>query len=498
MIVVKKENELFLNVQAEKDILLELYDQFSFFADGYKYMPAYKAGAWDGKVRVFDLRRRRLPIGLLAQLYRFLQSSGIEFSIEPQLLKLVNFSEEIKEFVESIPTISSLNPTGKYAFQSELFQQAVKLNRALILSPTGSGKSHIIYFLVRFFLKYTDQSILIVVPTVSLVMQLESDFATYVNDGFSVSKNIHKIYAGQPKDPGKKRIVITTWASARDQPLEWFQRFGSFICDEAHQADTESISKILNSLPNLKFKFGLTGTIENTKSHKLVLTGWFGSILSSLRTKKLMETGVLSNLKIEAKIIDYSKKDRRFAKEHLKEYKDEINWLVQNKKRNELIIDLAFKEPRNTLVLFNFVEGHGKVLFDMATKKAQETNKKVFFIHGGIKAEEREYYRKVVEHSEGNIIFASYGVFSVGTNLKNLHCVIFAHPYKSKIKNLQSIGRVLRTNSNKTSAKLVDIADDLCYLNKNNITFTHYQQRLKIYNDECFTHTSETIKFEES
>jgi superfamily II DNA or RNA helicase len=497
MISVSKINELYLRVDANRDILLEIFDLFSFYADGYKYMPSYKAGTWDGRVRLFNLKQQKLAIGLLAQLFRFLQSTKIEFNIDPSLLKLVNFNKEIEEFVKTIPNISTLNPTGKYQFQSDLFQQALKLNRALILSPTGSGKSHIIYFFVRFLLKYTDQSILIVVPTVSLVMQLESDFATYANDGFSVSKNVHRIYAGQPKNPGNKRIVITTWASARVQPPEWFDRFGSFICDEAHQADTQSITTILNNIPNLKFKFGLTGTIENTKSHKLVLSGWFGSIISSLRTKKLMDSGVLSELAIEAKIIDYSEKDRKNAWSSFKSYQDEIKWLVHNKSRNEFIVDLAFKEPKNTLVLFNLVEGHGHILYDIAVERTQGTNKKVFFIHGGVKAEEREYIRKTVEHSEGNIIFASYGVFSVGTNLKNLHVVIFAHPYKSKIKNLQSIGRVLRTNFNKSSAKLVDIADDLSYNSKHNITFTHYLQRLKIYHDERFTHTTETIRFKE-
>jgi superfamily II DNA or RNA helicase len=114
--------------------------------------------------------------------------------------------------------------------------------------------------------------------------------------------------------------------------------------------------------------------------------------------------------------------------------------------------------------------------------------RKVFFVYGNTDAETREQVRKITEEEEDAIIVASYGTFSTGINIRNLHNVIFASPSKSRIRNLQSIGRGLRLGDNKTKAVLYDIADDLRYKNHMNFTLKHFVERTHIYNEEKFSY----------
>jgi superfamily II DNA or RNA helicase len=126
------------------------------------------------------------------------------------------------------------------------------------------------------------------------------------------------------------------------------------------------------------------------------------------------------------------------------------------------------------------VETHGQVLYDLINSNVKE-DRKVFFIHGGVDVEERERARSITE-AESNAIF------STGINIKNLHNVIFASPSKSRVRNLQSIGRVLRKGSNKFTATLYDIADDCSYKTRKNYTLNHLIERIKIYNEEEFNY----------
>ena len=154
---------------------------------------------------------------------------------------------------------------------------------------------------------------------------------------------------------------------------------------------------------------------------------------------------------------------------------------------NKFIRNLALDLKGNTLILYARVEGHGRVIYDMINSNVLE-QREVFFVHGGVAAEEREKVREITETQNNAIIIASYGTFSTGINIKNLHNVIFASPSKSRIRNLQSIGRVLRKGNNKTKATLYDIADDISYKSRRNYTLNHLVERIKIYNEENFNY----------
>jgi superfamily II DNA or RNA helicase len=207
-----------------------------------------------------------------------------------------------------------------------------------------------------------------------------------------------------------------------------------------------------------------------------------------------MDKGLLSTLEIQSLSIEYSEKDRQEMK--ASDYQTEISFIVGHPQRNEFLVDLALSQPNNTLLLFNLIERHGEVIFKLAEKKAQEKGKKVFFISGDTGVDRREYIRQTMERENGVVLFASFGTLAVGVNIKNLHTIIFAHPYKARIRTLQSIGRSLRKLVGKEKAKLIDICDNLCYHKHTNFALKHATERLKIYESEGFSISYDTINFE--
>jgi superfamily II DNA or RNA helicase len=199
-----------------------------------------------------------------------------------------------------------------------------------------------------------------------------------------------------------------------------------------------------------------------------------------------MKQGHLSQLDIQCIVLKH-------PPQKFDVYEDEIQYLISHEQRNRFITNLTLDLKGNTLVLYSRVETHGAILYENINKNKQ-SDRKVFFIHGGVNAEERELVREITEKEKNAIIVASYGTFSTGINIKNLHNVIFASPSKSRIRNLQSIGRVLRKGKDKVKATLYDIADDCTYNSKKNYTLNHLIERIKIYNEENFNYEIVTIQ----
>jgi len=238
----------------------------------------------------------------------------------------------------------------------------------------------------------------------------------------------------------------------------------------------------MESLVNAKYRIGLTGTLDGTKTHKLVLEGLFGPVYKVTTTKELMDQKHLAEFNIKCLILRHAESVCQAAKNF--KYHEEIEYLVLNELRNKFIRNLALSLTGNTLILYQYVDKHGKILDEMIKSKAGD--RKVFFIYGKTEVEIREDVRRIVETEKDAIIIASYGTFSTGINIRNLHNVIFASPSKSRIRNLQSIGRSLRTSESKTVATLYDIADDMRYKSHENYTLKHFAERLKLYADEKF------------
>lgn len=480
-LIVHKLNNVFLQVSCESGIARELSDHFSFYVPGYRFMPAYKIKMWDGKVRLFNQMNHSLYVGLLSYLQDFCESRDYILELHDSLHGDFPNQYQEKDCVDFLNTLSlQLQPRD---YQIQAITHSIKNNRALLLSPTGSGKSFIIYALTRYYNKKT----LIVVPTVSLVHQMLYDFKTYsANDPtISADSEYHCIYSGQEKIANKK-FVISTWQSIFKMPKAWFEQFEVVIGDECHLFKAKSLTSIMEKLVNAKYRIGTTGTLDESQTNKLTLEGLFGKTFSVTTTKELMDNKHLAKLSIDCIILKYDENTSKLTKDV--KYHDEIKFLIQNPKRNAFIRNLALSTKSNCLVLFQLVELHGKILFKIIEDKIKQEglNRKVFFVSGETDSSIREDIRQIVEKEKDAIIVASSGVFSTGVNIRNLETIIFASPTKSRIKTLQSIGRTLRIGDFSDKAKLYDIVDDLTYKKHKNFAVKHFLERVKIYDDQKF------------
>ncbi len=473
---IAKKNEVHLTIDAEPHIQQELSDYFTFDVPGAKFMPQYRNRHWDGKVRLFSTATGEVYVGLLDKIVSWAKKS--EYSV-----KFINNevygtpfeqNEEIsREGVKDYMTAISSHKPREY--QIDGVYEALKYNRKLIISPTGSGKSLMIYAVTRYHVG-RKRRILLVVPTTSLVEQMYKDFIEY---GWDVEKYCHRVYAGRKRST-PQRVTISTWQSIYKMDRKWFSQFDVIIGDEAHQFKSKSLVSIMSKLRDTKYRYGFTGTLSGAQTHKWVLEGLFGPSYKVTKTNELIEKGHLSKLNI--RIILLKHPPIKFE-----DYQEEINYIISHEKRNNFIKNLALSLDGNTLILYSRVESHGEILYKSINSSVDDV-RKVFFVHGGVDGEEREEVRLITEQEKNAIIVASYGTFSTGINIKNLHNVVFASPSKSRIRNLQSIGRVLRKSKGKNTAMLYDIADDISSDGQRNYTLNHLIERVKIYNDENFNY----------
>ena len=481
-LIISKKNEVYAKITCEKHIAQELSEFFTFLVPGYQFVPAYRNRIWDGKIRLFNLQTSQLYLGLLNYVKEFCESRDYTCDYENNLDTEDEYSiYHAKKFIEQINPHARGEPIEVREHQINAFVHAMQKRRALLLSPTASGKSLIIYLIFRQLWQYQELKGLVIVPTTSLVEQLFSDFGDY-NNG-SMEEHIHRIYQGKDKNTDKP-LTISTWQSLYKMPKEYFEQFDYVIGDEAHNFKAQSLTTILTSCVNAKYRIGLTGTLDGTKTHKLVLEGLFGSIKKVITTKELIDKDQLSNFEIKCLVLKHTDEECLFVKD--KTYAEEIQYLISHETRNKFIKNLTVSLGKNTLVLYQMVDKHGKILYDMIKDTEKIGNRKVFFIHGGVDTTDREDIRKIMEIEQDAIIVASFGTFSTGINIRNLHNIIFAMPTKSSIRTLQSIGRGLRQNEGKEIATLYDISDDLRYKKHMNYTLKHFVDRTKIYNEEKF------------
>jgi superfamily II DNA or RNA helicase len=483
-LILHKKNEAYIQFECDRGIAQELSDYFTFFVPGHQFTPAYKSRIWDGKIRLADLRSFTIYHGLVPYIEVFCKEREYTLEIDSDVSVTQNFSlVEAKEFVDTLKLPHEIRD-----YQLKSFVQAIRNKRMLLLSPTASGKSLILYCIIR-YLQLENKRGLLIVPTTSLVEQMYKDFEDY---GYDSEQCCHRQYSGKEKHTNKF-LTITTWQSIYKNPGEYFEQFDFVLGDEAHQFKAKSLTTILSGCVNAKYRIGTTGTLDGTQTHKLVLEGLFGPVYKATSTADLIEKGQLASFKIKCLILKHPESVCKMARSW--DYNQELEYIVMNTARNNFIRNLALSLNGNTLILFQFVEKHGKSLY--ANIKEHAKNRHVFFVFGGTDVEIRESVRAITEKERDAIIVASYGTFSTGVNIRNLHNIIFASPSKSRIRNLQSIGRGLRIGDNKDEAVLFDISDDFRIGKYTNYTLKHFVDRVKIYDDEKFNYKFYNIELKD-
>ena len=480
---ISKKNEVYLILNnVEPSTSQELTEFFTFEVPGARFMPMYRNRMWDGKIRLFSPGTGQIYVGLLSYIKKFCEQNNVEYTIEKDVEDDRNVvRQDVRNFIRSLKPKTKGKSLKVRDYQIQAVQLAISRNRALLVSPTASGKSLIIYTLVRYY-HMMGVKTLILVPTTSLVEQMYSDFQDY---GWSSGTYCQKIYQGYTTKI-EKDVVISTWQSIYKMPKKYFEQFGCVIGDEAHMFKAKSLTGIMTKLHQCKYRFGLTGTLDGTQTHQLVLEGLFGSVENIVTTKELIDKKTLADLKIKCIVLKHPPIREKMT------YVEEIEYLVTNSARNQFIVDLCRNISGNTLCLFQLVEKHGKILYDQINKIAGD--RKVFFVYGGVDSLEREKIREIVENEKDAIIIASFGTFSTGINIRNLHNIVFASPSKSKIRVLQSIGRGLRANKGKVGVLVFDIADDISYRERRNFTLNHFSERINIYNEQQFNYEISKVK----
>lgn len=469
---IYSKDESLVKIDCEPSILQEISERYTFAVPNAKFMPAYQAGQWDGKIRLVSYMERTAPKGLVPSIASFCREENYK----------VGFDQSFRRFKESfdVDYDSYKLPFTPHDHQKEAIEHCLAKKRALLLSATSSGKSLMLYIMSRMLI---DKKVIIITPRVSLVTQLYSDFEEYSeNNEFDVESNVHKIYSGQDKVTDKP-ITITTWQSVYKMPKKFFEQFDVVMADEVHEFEAKSCSSIMSKATNAFYRFGFTGTLEDSKTHELSLIGMFGPIKRVSDTADLMEKGIVTDMEVRAFILKYGKDESNEVKKL--NYKDEVDYIIAHKKRNNLIKEIARRSKGNSLVLVRYVEKHGQVLYDMMNEDLD--GKEVYFVHGGTDVDMREHIRKLMEKKSNIVVIASIQIFSTGINIKNLAHVILGHPTKSKIKILQSIGRGLRKHKDKDIFYFWDIADDFRGTRKTpNSTLKHFMYRYELYKKEKF------------
>ena len=480
---ISKKNEVYLILNnIESSTSQELTEFFTFEVPGAKFMPMYRNRMWDGKIRLFSPATGEIYVGLLQYIKNFCKQNNVKYTIEEDIENVRNIVHtDVRNFIRSLKPKTKDKIVKVRDYQIEAVRLALSRNRCLLVSPTASGKSLIIYILVRYY-HMMGLKTLILVPTTSLVEQMYSDFQDY---GWSSGTYCQKIYQGYDRVVTKD-VVISTWQSIYKMSKKYFEQFGCVIGDEAHFFKAKSLTGIMTKLHQCKYRFGLTGTLDGTQTHQLVLEGLFGPVNNIVTTKELMDKKTLANLKIKCVVLKHPPIREKMS------YAEELQYLVGNEKRNNFISNLLLHLNGNTLCLFQLVEKHGKILYEQISTLVKD--RKVFFVYGGVNSLEREKIREIVENEKDAIIIASFGTFSTGINIRNLHNIVFASPSKSKIRVLQSIGRGLRSTKNKLEVLVFDIADDISYKERRNFTLNHFSERINIYNEQQFNYEISKVK----
>jgi superfamily II DNA or RNA helicase len=493
MIKIEKFNESFLRVFSDDSTLHNIKEFFTFKAPGYRWHPKYKAKLWSGDISLFNMQTNKLPLGLHDLLLTYAEKAGeeVEYIYNP---KYTDFGKEEISYDELVDFIGTLQVTNSEGlpitpkdYQIDAVYTALVNRRRTLSMPTGSGKSLTIYIIIRWMLAH-DKRVCLLVPSVSLVKQMISDFIEYsIGNGFDIDSMSTLLFSGQERnfDPP---ILISTWQTISkmiklSHGMKVLNSYDGIIIDECHTAKGTELQKILDLATDVPYKIGTTGTVDKEKINELSIVGALGPIEKIITTKELMDSGSLSDMIIKGIILQYPEETCKLNKSL--EYQDELSFICAHNERSKIIANLAFASTGTTMIMCNFIDKHLIPLYEYIKSRAEKYGREVYMIHGGISADERERIRKYAIANPGIILVVSYATCQAGINIPNIENVIFGSPSKSMIRVLQSIGRGLRKVEGKKMT-LIDIVDDMRYKKYENTIFKHFLERMKIYRIEKF------------
>lgn len=470
-------DSLYATVECREDGLYCWFrDQFKIRHPNWRVLQKKMPG-WKGFIN-YVTPEGLFPLGLMERAINAIERAGYNWHFEPEMGRLHD-NAVTPERVERLAT-SILDESGLELrdYQAEALYLMLKYKRCVIESGVGSGKSLMIYLFVRTMLM-RGLRVLIVVPNTGLVNQLFSNFIDDYN-WKETGDFCNVVYSGVRYDKDAP-VLISTWQSLVDKPCEFFKGFGCLIIDEAHGAKADSLISIARMCVNADYRIGATGTMPDDDLSILNIEGHLGKQVFSLMAGELVARGILSVFKINA--------IRILNGQHLPgTYAEEIDIVETLPARNAVILRIIRKKTlptENVVVLFK-KRAHLETIYEACKAEFGDT-RKIVVIHGGIKADIREAIRKAMIAEGGYLLLATYQTMSEGINIPRLDHIIFASPYKAKIKVMQSLGRVLRKHAEKAIATLWDLVDEYLGAKNDSYTWKHYRQRQTYYKANAFS-----------
>lgn len=499
MLIFEKIDEVYFVVYPKKSEdyveLQELVFQFTLDHLEKQNMPDYRNGRWDGRVKFIKYIDRNketaiAPIGLMLEMHKYMKKNGIEYEFVNddfgvREIDLSDFDDWLINFEKN-----SKDKIRDRDYQYTSLKNCLNLNRCVLESPTGSGKTRIIYTYLAWILEHDfteNDKILLVVPSTNLVQQTHDDFVEY-----GMNKDIIcKIYTGQEKN-FNKTIIISTWESLQFKEIEFFEQFTILVVDEAHKAKAKKLMYISENCINARWRLATTGTVQKEQFYRYSIMSNFGMVITSSTTRELIDNGYLTDFHIRNIIFNWKSKENKVKRVEIDCFDDEFNIIIDNVERRKMMVrficnlwDNREVENSTILVMAKRVE-YIEELYKMTFEK----NKNVYFIHGQISMKERT---KVIDHvkKHGGIIICNVGIMGTGINIPNVTTVVFANPLKSDILLLQSIGRSIRLFEGKETAVIYDIIDKIPVKNKSeNMTFHWLEDKTALYDSKHFTYDS--------
>lgn len=492
-IIITKINESFLEVKADPDILNELWSRYSAYKAGYQFNPKFRNRIWDGKIHLFNIRSGILPIGFLVDLIGYAKLQRYEYELDnitPDDLKT-----DIDDAMYNAQILENMKNSGMTIrpYQDEAVRKALTYKKGILLSCTGSGKSLMIYNAIRCLQAKGLKKILLVVPNIILIDQMYDDLVDYGGEAYG--ENLSRMGGGHKSD-FTKPVLISTWESLQHKEADFFEDFDAVFVDECHGSKAMKLCNIIKFCTNAKYKIGTTGTLPTDPGDQLVIKSLLGEVIFELKSKELIDIGVLTKIQIGAILLKYP--NEYVNANRGREYQEEVRMVESYPKRNNVLKTIIehTSPDHNILLLVNHIKHIEDVKLWIEENFPQ---RKVSVITGATKRKERSDIRTGIENEDGTVLVATYATMSTGVNIPKLHEVILYANCKSKIKVLQTIGRGLRKHVTKDKIILYDIVDDLSYQTRtgrvvDNYLVKHFKERCEYYREQEFPII--TMKFE--
>ena len=368
-------------------------------------------------------------------------------------------------------------------YQSDVLKKALKLGWGTCILGTGAGKTLTTAALIENYYRNSNNKdtfkCVVLVPDLSLVTQTYNEF---IDCGISYSLSM---WTGSNKPDLAANVIICNIGilQSRFNTSDWVKYIDLLVVDECHKIKSDNkISKIITKIKT-RHRYGFTGTLPDNNEDKWFIIGKLGPILYEKTSAELRNESFLTNVEVKILNIDYG--NVHIPRLFDSNYRNELDFIYESVKRNDLIAKLCNRLTNNTLILVNHIK-HGEILHEILSKTCK--TRQIYFIRGEIAVEERENIKKIMESEDNVVCIAISAIFSTGVNIKNLHNIVFAAGGKSFIRTVQSIGRGLRLHANKTRLIIIDLCDMLNYGEK------HCEKRKDIYKKERITYSEKEIK----